>query len=155
MNTQNSDNILLALLLALKASEISLSATETSDILKATKELDLQPLAWDEDIKPPLLKMIQANDALDKHFQLIKSQIENLGYIPRNLLPTEIELSELKPTELVSRAVPDISGSDLKSNEITNMVMRAILTPNSSEAIKKINKLDELLQFFSQQIAGK
>lgn len=159
MTNQNMNSTLLALLLALKDSENSLSDTEKSDLSQVAEQLAANPKAWFGLIEPSLLTMIQANAALNHSFQLIKSQIENLGdKIPLNLLPTEIELDQAAPspkTQLVPRAPLQVSDSDLKSDEITNMAIRVLSSPNPSETTKKLSRLEQLQQFVNQQISGK
>jgi hypothetical protein len=159
MTTPNINNILLALLLALKDSERPLTNTEKSDLSQAAEQIAANPKAWEELIEPRLLAIIQANEALNQSFQVIKSQLENLGdAIPLNLLPTENELEQVAPsltTQLTPRAPLQVSASDLKSSEITNMAIKVLSTPDPSETTKKLSRFEEFQQFLNQHISGK
>lgn len=159
MITLNINNSLLSLLLALRYSATPLSDTEKSDLSFAAEQLAANPKAWERLIEPRLLAMIQANEALNQRFQLIKSQLESLGEkIPQNLLPTEIELEQVAPapkTQLIARAPLQVSPSDLNSSEITNMAIRVMLTPEPSETTKKLSRFEQFQQFVNQHISGK
>jgi hypothetical protein len=159
MATQNINNTLLALLLALKDSNTSLSDTEKLEFSEAAEQLAANPKAWEGLIEPRLLDVIKADNALNQRFQMIKLQIESLGdKIPLNLLPTEFELEQVAPlpkTQLTSRAPLQVSTSDLKSNEITNMAIRVLSDTNPVETTQKLSRFGELLQFLNQNISGK
>ncbi|GBE93170.1 hypothetical protein [Nostoc cycadae] len=159
MTNQNMNSTLLALLLALKDSKNPLNEAEKSDLSQAAEQLVANSKAWEGLIEPRLLAMIQANEALNHNFQVIKTQIENLGdTIPLNLLPTEIELEQAAPvpkTQLIPRAPLQVSSSDLKSDEITNMAIRVLSTNNPSETTKKLSRFEQFQQFLNQQISGK
>lgn len=155
----NINNTLLSLLLALKDSATPLSDTEKSDLSVAAEQLAANPKAWERLIEPRLLVMIQANEALNERFQFVKCQLENLGdKIPQNLLPTEIELEQVVPTpktQLIARAPLQISPSDLKSSEITNMAIRVMSTSNPAETAKKLSRFEQFQQFLNLHISGK
>lgn len=159
MITLNINNTLLSLLLALRDSATPLNDTEKSDLSFAAEQLAANPKAWERLIEPRLLAMIQANEALNQRFQFIKFQLENLGdQIPQNLLPTEIELEQVAPapkTQLIARAPLQVSPSDLKSSEITNMAIRVMSTSNPSETTKKLSRFEQFQQFLNQHISGK
>lgn len=158
METTNLNNTLLALLLALKDSEIPLSDTEQSDLSLAAEQLSANPKAWEVLIEPRLLVMIQANEPLNQRFQAVKSQLDNLGDIPLNLLPSEAELQQIAPKQKpqpTTRAIPQVSSSDLRSNEITNMAIRVMATPNPSETAKKLSSFEQFQQFLNQNLAQK
>ncbi|BAZ48637.1 hypothetical protein NIES4103_12450 [Nostoc sp. NIES-4103] len=159
METTNLNNTLLALLLALKDSATFLSETEKSDLYQAAEQLSANPKAWEVLIEPRLLVMIQANEPLNQRFQAAKSQLDNLGdQIPVNLLPSEAELEQAAPKQKpqpITRAIPQVSSSDLKSNEITNMAIRVLATPNPAETAKKLSGFEQLQQFLNQNLAQK
>ncbi|MEH1951909.1 MAG: hypothetical protein V7K77_33900 [Nostoc sp.] len=162
METTNLNNTLLALLLALKDSETPLSDTEQSDLSHAAEQLSANPnnpKAWEILIEPRLLVMIQANEPLNQRFQAAKSQLDNLGdTIPLNLLPSEAELEQALPKQKpqpITRAIPQVSSSDLRSNEITNMAIRVMATPNPSETAKKLSSFEQFQQFLNQNLAQK
>ncbi|MBN4004792.1 hypothetical protein [Nostoc sp. LPT] len=159
METTNLNNTLLALLLALRDSEIPLSDTEQSDLSQAAEQLSANPKAWEILIEPRLLVMIQANEPLNQRFQAAKSQLDNLGdTIPLNLLPSEAELEQAVPKQKpqpITRAIPQVSSSDLRSNEITNMAIKVLATPNPSETAKKLSSFEQFQQFLNQNLAQK
>ncbi|BAY95794.1 MULTISPECIES: hypothetical protein [unclassified Tolypothrix] len=157
MESTEINNTLLALLLALKDSDISLSNTEQSDLYQAAEQLSANPKAWEILIAPRLLMTIQANAALNQRFQAAKSQLDNLGdRIPLNLLPSEAELELAAPKhkpQPTTRAIPQVSASDLRSNEITNMAIRVMTTSNPAETAKKLNGFEQFQQFLSQNLS--
>ncbi|MEH1855702.1 MAG: hypothetical protein V7L11_29485 [Nostoc sp.] len=159
METTNLNNTLLALLLALKDSETSLSDREQADLFQAAEQLSANPKAWEILIEPRLLGMLQANEPLNQRFQAAKSQLDNLGdTIPINLLPSEAELEQAAPKQKpqpTTRAIPQVSSSDLRSNEITNMAIRVMATPNPSEIAKKLSSFEQFQQFLNQNLAQK
>ncbi|WP_448266407.1 hypothetical protein [Nostoc sp. DSM 114159] len=159
MEITNLNNTLLALLLALKDSEIPLSDTEQSDLSQAAEQLSANPKAWEVLIEPRLLVMIQANEPLNQRFQAAKSQLDNLGdTIPLNLLPSEAELEQAVPKQKpqpITRAIPQVSSSDLRSNEITNMAIKVLATPNPSETAKKLSSFEQFQQFLNQNFVQK
>ncbi|MEJ1930267.1 hypothetical protein WDZ92_08270 [Nostoc sp. NIES-2111] len=157
METSNLNNTLLALLLALKDSETPLSDTEQSDLSQAAEQLSANPKAWEVLIEPRLLVMIEANEPLNQRFQAAKSQLDNLGdKIPLNLLPSEAEVEQATPKQKpqpTTRAIPQVSASDLRSNEITNMAIKVMATPNPAETAKKLSRFEQLQQFLNQNLA--
>ncbi|MBD2214091.1 hypothetical protein H6G27_30125 [Nostoc linckia FACHB-104] len=159
METTNLNNTLIALLLALKDSETPLSETEQSDLSQVAEQLSANPKAWEILIEPRLLAMIQANEPLNQRFQAAKSQLDNLGdTVPLNLLPSEAELEQVAPKQkpqVVTRGIPQVSSSDLRSNEITNMAIRVMTTPNPSETAKKLSRFEQFQQFLNQNLAQK
>lgn len=159
MESTNLNNTLLALLLALKDSETPLSDTEQSDLSQAAEQLSANPKAWEVLIEPRLLVMIQANEPLNQRFQAAKSQLDNLGdKIPLNLLPSEAEVEQAAPKQKpqpTSRAIPQVSSSDLRSNEITNMAIKVMATSNPSETAKKLSSFEQFQQFLNQNLAQK
>ncbi|MBD2254641.1 hypothetical protein [Nostoc parmelioides] len=159
METTNLNNTLLALLLALKDSETPLSDTEQSNLSHIAEQLSVNPKAWEILIKPRLLAMLETNEPLNQRFQAAKSQLDNLGdTMPLNLLPSEAEVEQVVPQQKLqptTRAIPQVSSSDLRSNEITNMAIRVMATPNPSETAKKLSRFEQFQQFLNQNLAQK
>lgn len=159
METTNLHNTLLALLLALKDSETPLSDREQSDLYQVAEQLSANPKAWEILIEPRLLVMIQANEPLNQRFKAVKYQLDNLGdTMPLNLLPSKAELEQAVPKQKpqpTTRAIPQVSPSDLRSNEITNMAIKVLAAPNPSETAKKLSSFEQLQQFLNQNFAQK
>lgn len=147
---------LLALLLALKDLEIPLSKEEQVAFQDAAYQLQLDSQGW-EDYKLDLLAVIQANPTLNQLYQNAFSQLDALSSnIPCNLLPTQTELEQAIPTAQApeTRGFAPIS-DDLESNEINNLVISVLASPNPSETTKKLNRFEKLKQFLQQNISRK
>ena len=146
--SERVNKVLLALLLALKDLEASsLSEDEGNAFRDAAYQLQLEPDNW-EDYESDLLKVIQANPSLNQLYQTAKSQLDALSSeIPSNLLPTQAEIEQVAPipnTRPQVRAPLQVSPSDLKSNEITNMAIRVLATPNPVKTTKELSRLNRL-----------
>jgi hypothetical protein len=142
---------LLALSLALKDLALPLSEKEQKAFRDAAERLHLEPDNW-EDYEPDILKVIQANPNLNQLYQVTKSQLDTFrGEIPSNLLPTEAELEQALPTppEAAKRGFVPVN-NDFESNEINNMVISILATPNPPETVKKLSRLEKLQQFLQQ-----
>jgi hypothetical protein len=142
------NKVLLALLLALKDLEASsLSDDEGAALRDVAAQLQLDLDNW-KDYEPDLLKVIQANPSLNQLYQTAKSQLDALSSeIPSNLLPTEAEIDQVAPIpnrQPQTRAPLQVSPSDLKSNEITNMAIRVLATPNPVKTTKELSRLNRL-----------
>jgi hypothetical protein len=147
---------LLALLLALKNLEIPLSNEEQAAFQDAAYQLQLDSQDW-EDYKLDLLAVIQANPTLNQLYQNALSQLDAFsGNIPGDLLPTQAELKQVIPTAQApaTRGFAPIS-DDLDSNEINNMVINILASPNPSETTKKLSRFEQLQQFLQQNISKK
>lgn len=138
---------LLALSLALKDLEAPLSENEQQTFRDAANQLQLDSDHW-EDYEPDLLQVIAANPNLNQLYQTAKSQLDALSSeIPSNLLPTQAEIEQVAPipnTRPQVRAPLQVSPSDLKSNEITNMAIRVLATPNPVKTTKELSRLNRL-----------
>jgi hypothetical protein len=123
---------LLALFLALKDLD-TLSEDERASLRDTAYNLHLEPDNWQEH-ESHLLATFQANSKFNLLYQSYKSQLDALkGEIPSDLLPTQAEVEQVAPipnTQPRSRAPLQVNPSDLKSNEITNMAIRVLTTPN-------------------------
>lgn len=145
------NNTLLALMLALNELETPLSSDEESGLSDIAAQLSLDPDAWESDIEPNLLGIIEANPNLHQLYQAAKSQLDGVnGDIPKDMLPTQSELEKVVPAiaDVTTRGFdPDAGESDFHSNEINNMVIGILATPKPTETTKKITRFDKLKQF--------
>jgi hypothetical protein len=142
---------LLALSLALKNLEAPLNQNEQEAFRDAAERLQLDPDSW-EDYELDLLSVIQDNSNLSQLYQIAKSQVDAIkGNIPSNLLPTQAELEQALPrtSGAVTRGFAPVS-EDFDSNEINNMVISILATPNPPETVKKLNSFEQLQQFLQK-----
>ncbi|NEP82842.1 MAG: hypothetical protein F6K39_34695, partial [Okeania sp. SIO3B3] len=145
---------LLSMLLAIKELDSPLNSEEEENLYIAGQQLSLDPTAWETDIEPTLMEVINNNPSLNTVFQNINSKLEKIDEIPQNLIPNTEEMTAVIPTEenqLLERPIPDIDMSDFQSNEITNAAIQIISSPEPSETVKKISKFEKLLNFISQK----
>ncbi len=148
------NNTLLALLLAVKNLETPLTKEEEASLSIAAQQFSVNPNGWDIIIQPELMTMINGNQALARQFQTIKTKLDNLSTIPSNLIPTTEELDTVLPvvaSQPKKFPLPNPNPPE-KSNEITNVALRVMLTSESSTTVKKLNSLDKLWQFLNQPI---
>jgi hypothetical protein len=147
---------LLALSLALKDLEATLSENEQEAFRNTAERLAIDPDNW-EDYEPDLLAVIQANPSLNQLYQTARSQLDVLSdKIPSNLLPTQAELEKAIPTVQTpeTRGFAPLS-DDYESSEINNMVINILATSNPPETAKKLTRLEQLKQFLQQNISKK
>ncbi|NER02052.1 MAG: hypothetical protein F6K17_05095 [Okeania sp. SIO3C4] len=150
----STDKFLLSMLLAIKELDSPLNSEEEENLYIAGQQLSLDPTAWETDIEPTLMEVINNNPSLNTVFQNINSKLEKIDEIPQNLIPNTEEMTAVIPTEenqLLERPIPDIDMSDFQSNEITNAAIQIISSPEPSETVKKISKFEKLLNFISQK----
>ena len=146
---------LLSMLLAMGALDTPLNSEEKDRLKNAAQQLSLlssHPTAW-EKIELNLIEIISNNLSFNMVFQEIKSKLDKIDDIPENLIVSQDELAEVIPVpknEEIPRPIPDVKPSDLKSNEITNMSIQILSSPEPSETVKKISKLEEIKDFISQ-----
>lgn len=139
---------LLALSLALKDLQSPLCERETKAFRDAAERLHLEPHNW-EDYESDLLKVIQANPNLNQLYQATKSQLDALSSeIPSDLLPSQAELEQALPIppEAATRGFVPVTNDD-ESNEINNMVISILATPNPPEVVKKLSFFKQLQRF--------
>ena len=145
---------LLALFLALKDLD-TLSEDERASLRNTADQLQQDRDNW-QDHESDLLTTIQANSQFNLLYQTYKSQLDAVqGEIPSDLLPTQAEVEQVAPipnTQPRSRAPLQVNPSDLKSNEITNMAIRVLTTPNPVETTKKINSFKQIQNFLTQRV---
>ncbi|NEO52897.1 MAG: hypothetical protein F6K54_07280 [Okeania sp. SIO3B5] len=143
------NKFLLSMLLAIRELDTSLNAEEKNSLYIVAEQLSLRPTAWETDIQSNLMEIIYSNPPLNAVFQEIKSKLEKIDNIPKNLIPSQDELATVIPTKIepLKRPIIKLNPSDLKSNEITNMSIQIISSPEPSKTAKKISKLEQLLNF--------
>ncbi|NEP91282.1 MAG: hypothetical protein F6K18_33240 [Okeania sp. SIO2C2] len=92
---------------------------------------------------------------LNAVFQDIKSKLEKIDNIPENLIPSQDELATVIPIKIepLQRPIIKLDASYLKSNEITNMSIQILSSPQPSKTAKKISKLEHLLNFIRQNMS--
>lgn len=150
MKLTDADKTLLSFFLALKDSQESLN--EQSVLALASERLAANPEAWKPLIEPPLLELIRANQSLNESFQFYKSQLDELDELSDRLLPISImdELERVAPTGEIQptvRAALKLDLTDLRSEELTNMAIRVMATPDPATTVKKLNALERIKQF--------
>lgn len=146
----NSRNkFLLSMLLALGELNTPLNSKEKNDLYIFAGQLKADLTAWETSIEDNLIKLINSNPSLKIVFQEIKSKLEKIDNIPENLIPSAKDLEDVFSKEIkpVERPIIKLDASDLKSNEITNMSIQIISSPEPSKTAKKISKLEQLLNF--------
>ena len=151
----NANNTLLALMLALQELETPLSEEQQSGLSEIAAQLALEPDAWESDIQPILLSIIEDNANLHQFYQAAKSELDRLnGNIPTDLLPNQAELEEVVPGAAQTRGFdPEGDESDFQSNEINNMVIGILATSKPAETVKKLSRFEQLKKFLRQPVA--
>ncbi|MDY7008445.1 MAG: hypothetical protein SWX82_32130 [Cyanobacteriota bacterium] len=146
------NKFLLSMLLAIRELDeldSPLNSKEKDNLYIFAEQLKADLTAWEISIQPDLIKLINSNSSLNAVFQEIKSKLEKIDNIPENLIPSQDELATVIPTKIEppQRPIIKLDASDLKSNEITNMSIQILSSPEPSKTAKKISKLEELLNF--------
>ncbi|MDJ0519516.1 MAG: hypothetical protein QNJ74_25735 [Trichodesmium sp. MO_231.B1] len=146
-NSMDKEKFLLSLVYAIQELETPLNSEEKEQLQDIGEQLADDPTAWEIYTKPMVEEIISNNSSLNKIFQDVQSKLEKIEEIPPDFLPTAEELVTVTPTnnQPQERPIPRISSADLKSNEITNMCIQVISSPEPSETVKKVSKLDKLL----------
>ncbi len=149
----NSMNkFLLSMLLAIRELDSPLNSEEKDSLYVAAEQLSLRATAWETDIESNFMEIINSNPSLNTVFQELKSQLEKIPEIPENLIPSPEELATVIPPEIEPDKRPIIKpdASALKSNEIPNMSIQILSSPEPLETVKKISKFEQLLNFIRQ-----
>ncbi|OZH53931.1 hypothetical protein AFK68_14245 [Hydrocoleum sp. CS-953] len=146
-NLMEKEKFLLSLVYAIQELETPLSSEEKEQLQDVSEQLADDPTAWEIYTKPLVEEIISNNSSLNKIFQDVQSKLEKIDKIPQDVLPTAEELATVTPTknQPQERPITRINSADLKSNEITNMCIQVISSPEPSETVKKVSKLDKLL----------
>ncbi|MEQ9552313.1 MAG: hypothetical protein RIM23_22210 [Coleofasciculus sp. G3-WIS-01] len=153
MDNLTANNTLLALLLALRDLDTSLTEQETAELTDISHRLYLEPETWESDIAPSLLSIIQVNPNLNQLYQTAKSQLDSVGdCLPPDLLPTLAELEYVTPeTEPRTRGfAPVTDESESDSLEINNIAIDILSQPDPSTTAKKLSSLERLKQFLQK-----
>ena len=150
------DKFLLSFMYAIKELETPLTSEETKKIKNIGQQLDNDPTAWEIYTEPMLKEIISNNSSLNKVFQNIQSNLENIGDIPQDFIPTNEELIAVTQSKnsREERPIPKFSPEDLEDDAITNISIQVLFSPEPSETVKKISKkiskLEKLWNFISK-----
>ena len=108
-----------------------------------------------------LKEIISNNSSLNKVFQNIQSNLENIGDIPQDFIHNTEDLVTVTPGEKPSekRPLPIFSREDFKSYEVVNISIEVLTSPappeKAKEISKQIGKLEKLWNFISQNNSDK
>ena len=151
MNT-SADKTLLALMLTLNDLNITLSPEEKAAFRNVADQLSLDPDAWESDIEPELFAILEQNPALSQQFLAIKSRIDAVGDIPRELMPTAAENAELSNEKVVvTRGFTPVGEvEEFETNEINNMAISILSSSEPEETAKKVSSFAGLKSFLSK-----
>ena len=146
------DKFLLSLVYAIKELETPLTSEEKDQLKDVSEQLVEDPTAWEMYTQPMLKEIISNNSSLNKVFEKTLSNLEKIGDIPQDFIPNTEELVTVTPRKnlVQERPIPNLSPGSLKSNEITNMCIQIISSPEPSETVQKISKFEQLRNFISQ-----
>lgn len=157
MDNLTANTTLLALLLALQDFETSLTEQEQAAFTDIAYQLQLEPDAWESEIVPSLVSIIQVNPNLNQLYQTAKSQLDTIGdTLPDDLLPTSAELEHVaSATAPRPRGfAPVMDESESESLEINNIAIDILSQPNPSATAKKLSSLERLKQFLQKPTAN-
>lgn len=151
------DKFLLSFMYAIKELETPLTSEETKKIKNIGQQLDNDPTAWEIYTEPMLKEIISNNSSLNKVFQNIQSNLENIGDMHQDFIPTNEELIAVTQSKnsREERPIPKFSPEDLNSHDIINISIQVFSSPEPSKKVKKISKLEKLWNFISQYNSGK
>lgn len=150
--TTNTNNTIIAFLLALQDLDTSLSAQEKLNLQEVAKQIDTQPKAWEPHIKERLLKLISANSELNQSYKFYQSQLENIKGIPEDLLPSKAEISSLINREkfVITRGFKPESEATGYESQLNNVVVIIGNSEKPEETVKQATFLGKLKQFLTQ-----
>ena len=151
------DKFLLSLVYAIKELETPLTSEEKDQLKNVSEQLVEDPTAWEMYTQPMLKEIISNNSSLNKVFQKTLSNLQQIGDIPQDFIPNTEELVTVTPRKnlVQERPIPNLSPGDLKSNEITNMSVQVLTSPEPSETVQQISKFEQLRNFISQNNSDK
>ena len=155
--SNSMDKFLLSLVYAIKELETPLTSEEKDQLKNVSEQLVEDPTAWEMYTQPMLKEIISNNSSLNKVFQKNLSNLQQIGDIPQDFIPNTEELVTVTPRKnlVQERPIPNLSPGDLKSNEITNMSIQVLTSPEPSETVQKISKFEQLRNFISQNNSDK
>lgn len=147
---------LLSLLIALHDLDIPLSDAEESFLANVGCQLYSDNDAWQSQIEPNLLKMIQSNARLNQLYQAAQSQLKEVSTETLlTYLPTEKTiLQAMSNNQAVKRGFVPTRGnsSDRDSHEITNMAIDILSQPKPAETVKKLDAFEKIKQILTTPI---
>ena len=151
------DKFLLSFMYAIKELETPLTSEETKQLKNIGQQLANDPTVWEIYTEPMLKEIISNNSSLNKVFQNIQSNLENLGDIPQDFIQNTEDLVTVTPGKKTSekRPLPIFSQEDSKSNEVVNISIQVLTSPEPSKKAKEISKLEKLWNFISQNNSDK
>jgi len=134
-----SSNILLALLLTLPDLEPPLRADERESLKNVGHQLHTYPDAWESEIEPDLLKIVQAHPTWSQLFAATKAKLDGLGdNIPQHLLPTPEDVDRVFPSENKLSKRGEIPTGEIEDiSDIKNISKRILIDPDPQSASKK------------------
>jgi hypothetical protein len=144
---------LLAMLLALGDLKGPLTEQEQATFNDVAYKLHLNPNAWESDIVPNLLSVLQTNSELNQLYLISKSQLDAVGNnLPHDLLPTseDIEKANAVPTNplMITRGfLPVTEEPEIDSSEINNLAINIFSSPKPQETVKQLSRFEQLKQF--------
>ena len=146
------DKFLLSFMYAIKELETPLTSEETKQLKNIGQQLANDPTVWEIYTEPMLKEIISNNSSLNKVFQNIQPSLENLGDIPQDFIQNTEDLVTVTPGKKTSekRPLPIFSQEDSKSNEVVNISIQVLTSPEPSKKAKEISKLEKLWNFISQ-----
>lgn len=146
MNTLNTTS--LAFLLALQELNTPLSEAEKQTLTEVADQLDFQPKAWESFTEPLLVKMITSNPQLNQKYQLYKSQLDSLGNINEDLLPTATEIEQLKSSEtgVATKGFKPQSEATGYNQQINNAVILISRAEQPEQIAKKLSFTEKVKQ---------
>ena len=155
--SNSMDKFLLSLVYAIKELETPLTSEEKDQLKNVSEQLVEDPTAWEMYTQPMLKEIISNNSSLNKVFQKTLSNLQQIGDIPQDFIPNTEELVTVTPRKnlVQERPIPNLSPGDLKSNEITNMSVQVLTSPEPSETVQQISKFEQLRNFISQNNSDK
>jgi len=150
--TTKTDKTIIAFLLAFQDLTNSLSPQEKQNLQEVGKQLETQSKALETHIKGNLLEIISGNTELNQSYQFYQSQLENVEEIPKDLLPTEAEISNFIPPEKLSvtRGFKPKYEATGYENQLNNFVVIVGNSEKPEETVKQATFLGKLKQFLSQ-----
>ena len=151
------DKFLLSFMYAIKELETPFTSEETKKLKNIGQQLANDPTAWEIYTEPMLKEIISNNSSLNKVFQNIQSNLENIGDMHQDFIPTNEELIAVTQSKnsREERPIPKFSPEDFNSHEIINISIQVFSSPEPSKKVKKISKLEKLWNFISQYNSGK
>ena len=151
------DKFLLSFMYAIKELETPLTSEETKQLKNIGQQLANDPTVWEIYTEPMLKEIISNNSSLNKVFQNIQPSLENLGDIPQDFIQNTEDLVTVTPGKKTSekRPLPIFSQEDSKSNEVVNISIQVLTSPEPSKKAKEISKLEKLWYLIFQNSSHK